>query len=529
MALLGNLLKGGLSLTTRIQNRKVNFAKVQRKTLSKLLAKARYTQFGEQYNFEEILNTAVFEEDKSFYEKYKQLVPVHNYEKMYREWWHKAREGEKNVCWPGRVKYFALSSGTSEAASKYIPVTKAMTKSFRNTSIRQILSLGRYKELPSDIYEKNFLMIGGSSDLTAIDEGRFEGDVSGINAKNIPFWFEPYYKPGREIARERDWTRKLEKIVEEAPNWDIGFMAGVPAWLQIIMEKIIERYQLNNIHDIWPNLTVFGHGGVSFEPYRVGFEKLLAHPLIYIDTYLASEGFIAFQNRPDADGMKLVLDNGIFYEFVPFNEQNFNEDGELVANPETLMIDDVKEGVDYALLISTCSGAWRYLIGDTIKFVNKRRAEISVTGRTKHYLSLCGEHLSVENMNKAIELTAEELGIRVKEFTVAGVRADSLFAHHWYIGTDDEVDPEQLRDKIDSHLKLLNDDYIVERRHALKEVIVTVLPSKAFYGWMEKKGKMGGQNKFPRVLKKNLVGEWEVFLQEKGFPSKSSQSSVDAL
>jgi hypothetical protein len=189
----------------------------------------------------------------------------------------------------------------------------------------------------------------------------------------------------------------------------------------------------------------------------------------------------------------------------------------------------VKEGVDYALLISTCSGAWRYLIGDTIKFVNKRRAEISVTGRTKHYLSLCGEHLSVENMNKAIELTAEELGIRVKEFTVAGVRADSLFAHHWYIGTDDEVDPEQLRDKIDSHLKLLNDDYIVERRHALKEVIVTVLPSKAFYGWMEKKGKMGGQNKFPRVLKKNLVGEWEVFLQEKGFPSKSSQSSVDAL
>lgn len=513
MAILGNLLKGGISLSTKIQSNNVNFAKVQRKTLSRLLSRARYTQFGQHYNFEEILDAAVFEEGNTFYEKYKQLVPVYNYEKIYREWWHKAREGEKNVCWPGPVKYFALSSGTSEAASKYIPVTKSMTKSFRNTSIRQILSLGRYTELPSDLYEKNFLMIGGSIDLTAIDKGRFEGDVSGINAKNIPFWFEPYYKPGREIARERDWTRKLEKIVEEAPNWDIGFMAGVPAWMQIIMEKIIDHYQLNNIHDIWPNLAVFGHGGVSFEPYRVGFEKLLAHPLIYIDTYLASEGFIAFQNRPNADGMKLVLDNGIFYEFVPFNNKNFDEDGELVANPQTLMIDEVEEGVDYALLISTCSGAWRYLIGDTIKFANKKMAEITVTGRTKHYLSLCGEHLSVENMNKAIRLTAEELGINIKEFTVAGIRADSLFAHHWYIGTDDHAEATLLRDKIDNHLKVLNDDYVVERRHALKDVIVTVLPSSAFYGWMEKRGKMGGQNKFPRVLKQSLIDDWQAYLE----------------
>jgi len=229
MALLGNLLKGGLKLTVSIQREKNNHAKVQRKTLSKLLAKARYTQFGEKYNFEEILNTAVFDEGNTFYEKYKQFVPVHNYEKIFREWWHKAHEGEKNVCWPGRVKYFALSSGTSEAASKFIPVTKAMTKSFQRTSIRQILSLGRYEELPSDLYEKGFLMIGGSTDLSSIDEGRFQGDVSGINAANIPFWFERYYKPGPEIARERDWSRKLEKIVEEAPNWDIGFMAGVPA------------------------------------------------------------------------------------------------------------------------------------------------------------------------------------------------------------------------------------------------------------------------------------------------------------
>lgn len=516
MALLGNLLKGGLKLTSKIQAQKKNNAKVQRKTLSKLLAKARYTRFGEQYDFEDILHAAVFDDGRVFYEKFKEKVPVHNYEKMYREWWKEAREGEKNVCWPGKVKYFALSSGTSEAASKYIPVTKAMTKSFRNTSLRQIFSLGHYEELPSDLYEKDFLLIGGSIDLTPIDEGRYEGDVSGINAKNIPFWFERYYKPGREIARERDWTRKLEKIVEEAPSWDIGFMAGVPAWLQIIMEKIIERYNLDNIHDIWPNLSVFGHGGVSFEPYRAGFEKLLGKPLIYLDTYLASEGFLAFQNRPNADGMALVLDNGIFYEFVPFNDQNFNEDGELIDTPKTLMIDEVEEGVDYALLLSTCSGAWRYLIGDTVKFANKRRAEVIVTGRTKHYLSLCGEHLSVENMNKAVELTAEELGITVKEFAVAGVRHDSLFAHQWYIGTDDPVDANLLSEKIDAHLKVLNDDYVVERRHALKEVFVTPLPPSVFLGWMEKRGKMGGQNKFPRVLKKGILTDWQNYLQEQG-------------
>ena len=294
-------------------------------------------------------------------------------------------------------------------------------------------------------------------------------------------------------------------------------MAGVPAWLQIIMEKIIERYELDNIHDIWPNLSVFGHGGVSFEPYRAGFEKLLGHPLIYIDTYLASEGFIAFENRPDADGMHLVLNNGIFYEFVPFNEQNFNEDGELIDNPQTLMIDEVVEGIDYALLLSTCSGAWRYLLGDTVKFVNKRRAEIVVTGRTKHYLSLCGEHLSVENMNKAIELASDELGITVKEFTVVGIRKDSLFAHHWYIGTNDPIDVTTLRDSIDKHIKVLNDDYVVERKHALKDVIVTTLPPDTFFGWMQKRGKMGGQNKFPRVLKKDLIADWEEYLKTQGY------------
>jgi hypothetical protein len=280
----------------------------------------------------------------------------------------------------------------------------------------------------------------------------------------------------------------------------------------LLLEKIIAHYNVKTIHDIWPNLMVFCHGGVSFEPYRQGFEKLLAHPITYIETYLASEGFIAFQTHPNAEGMQLVLNNGLFFEFIPFTEQNFSADGDLAENPQTLMIDDVEEGKEYALLLSTCSGAWRYLIGDTIRFVSKSRSEIVITGRTKHFLSLCGEHLSVDNMNKAIEMVSDDLSISIREFTVAGVAHDTLFAHHWYVGTDDTVDAVDLRNRIDARLVQLNDDYAVERKHALKEITVTVLPTATFYKWMEAKGKMGGQHKFPRVLKKGLISEWDAFL-----------------
>ncbi len=221
-------------------------------------------------------------------------------------------------------------------------------------------------------------------------------------------------------------------------------------------------------------------------------------------------------------GMELVCDNGLFFEFIPFNQQNFDSDGTLQPNAETLMVDQVEEGVEYALLMSTCSGAWRYLIGDTVKFVNKQRGEIVITGRTKHYLSLCGEHLSVDNMNKAIDLVSDEMGLTVKEFTVCGVPYDSLFAHHWFIGVEeDNVDTDLLKKKLDARLSELNDDYAVERKHALKEIFVTVLPNKAFYGWMESKGKMGGQHKFPRVFKNFLIDDWKNFLKQNNYQINS--------
>ena len=212
--------------------------------------------------------------------------------------------------------------------------------------------------------------------------------------------------------------------------------------------------------------------------------------------------------------MKLSLDTGIFFEFIPFNEKNFTSDGEVVTNPETLMIDEVEEGVDYALLLSTCAGTWRYLIGDVIRFENKEECEIMISGRTKHYLSLCGEHLSVENMNKAIQLVSEELNISISEYTVAGITHGSLFAHKWYVGTDDAIDKEMLRKRLDEKLKELNDDYRTERIAALKDVFLEVLPVSAFYKWMELKGKVGSQNKFPRVVKKTQLEEWDKFVEQ---------------
>jgi len=423
-------------------------------------------------------------------------------------------EGTPDVCWPGVIKYFALSSGTSEAASKYIPITKELIRSNTITSFRQFLTLSKYEDVPKSAIGKGWMILGGSTQLQK-GPTYYAGDLSGIQQKNIPLLFQGLglYKPGKKIAREKDWAKKLDEIVEKAPSWDIGFIVGVPAWLQLCMEKIIERYQLNNIHDMWPNLSFYVHGGVAMEPYKKGFEKLLGKPITYIETYLASEGFLAYQNRQDAIGMHLALNNNIFFEFVPFDENNFDADGNMVDNPEAYMIHEIEENKDYSLLISTNAGAWRYAVGDTVRLIDRENSEIIITGRTKHFLSLVGEHLSVDNMNKAIEMVSEELNISIPEFTVAGIPHGNFFAHQWYIATNDQVDSNQIKLLLDQKIKEINDDYEVERKHALKDIFVTVLPEQTFMDFMEKKGKIGGQHKFSRVLKGKMLEEWKKFLE----------------
>jgi len=477
----------------------------QIRVLKKLLKKARFTEFGQQYRFDEVL----LSHDPG--KKFQELVPVHDYDKIYEQWWKKTIDGVPDVTWPGKIKYYALSSGTSGAASKYIPVTRDMMRSNSINYLKQFLSLLGNEDANRKAFAKGFLMLGGATDLTKGKAGWYAGDLSGILAKKRPFWFQTFYKPGGRIAAIKDWNQKLSEIVEHAKDWDIGYIVGIPSWCQMCMEMIVEHYKVKNIHEIWPNLSFFVHGGVSFEPYKKGFERLLGKPIVYIENYLASEGFLGYRAK-GTSGINLILNNNIFFEFVPFDDKNFDSEGVMIEKPDAKMIHEVEKGKEYALLMSTNSGVWRYLLGDTVKFTNPEKGEILITGRTKHFLSLVGEHLSVENMNRAISLVSEEFNISIPEYTVVGFPYENLFAHKWYIVTNDHIDPKQLRKRIDENLRTLNDDYATERDSALKEVFLEVLTEQRFMQFMEQKGKLGDQHKFPRVMKGKMLKEWEQFL-----------------
>ncbi|MCC6447133.1 MAG: GH3 auxin-responsive promoter family protein [Chitinophagaceae bacterium] len=509
MAILGHIIKRALRIRKNFTIKTGTPRSYQIQVLKRLLRKAENTEFGEFYHFREILNT-----DK-VYEKFFNEIPNHNYNQMYEKWWRKCHlEGKENVSWPGKVKYFALSSGTSESASKHIPVTSDMIKSVNNAGFKQFYSMQNFS-LPSDVFGKGILMLGGTTTLFEKND-YFEGDMSGISARNMPRWVSfLLYKPGPRISKRPKWEDRIKLIVRKAPSWNVSVVCGVPAWVQIVFEEILAYHKVNNIHEIWPNLSLYIHGGVSFDPYKESFKNLLGKPITYIETYMASEGSFGFQARPNTNGIRLVLNNNIFYEFVPFNQENFTEDGEIKIEAKAYMIHEVVEEKEYAVLLSTCSGAWRYLIGDVVKFTSVKNAEIIIVGRTKQFLSLCGEHLSIDNMNKAIDITQKEFNIKIKEFTVSGFVHEGKFAHKWYIGCDDQIDENAVLSKIDETLSILNDDYAVERQSALPHLFIHTLPSKVFVDFLHETGKFGAMNKFPRVLKNGNLSNWENFLKRK--------------
>lgn len=505
MPILGTIIKGAIDIRSLIPGRK-NIYNQQVKQLHKLITKAMFTDFGTQFKFREL---ALQEDPVKAFQK---LVPVYDYQSIFDAWWHRALKGEKNVCWPGKINHFALSSGTSEASSKHIPVTKEMIRCIHKGTLKQILSTKHFNFNKAQ-YETEVLFVGGSTNLT-FNGTYFSGDLSGITTGTQPRWFQNFSLPGPAIRSLANWENKLQEIVDNAKQWDVGFICGVPAWIQILFERIIKHYNVKTIHDIWPNLAIYVHGGVAIHPYKKSIDALCAKQLIYLDTYMASEGFLAYQERPNEEqGMKLITDNKMFFEFIPFNEENFDGDGNVMPNPQVLNITEVVLAQDYAVVITNCAGAWRYLIGDTIRFTDLARCEVIVSGRTKHFLSLCGEHLSVDNMNQAVKLVSKELNLHINEYCVVGVSHEGLFAHHWYLGIDKEVDGSLLKEKLDGHLKSLNDDYAVERTHALKDVLITILPNHTFIDFLASKNKLGGQSKFPRVLKGKQLNEWVAFLE----------------
>lgn len=509
MALLGNLIARSLEVRKQFKLSVASPRTYQRHTIRQLLERGQYTAFGKHYDFAGILSKEV-----DFIKAFREKVPVHTYNEMYEQWWHRCLEGEENVTWPGKVKYFALSSGTSESASKHIPVTQDMLKSTKKVGFKQLYSMTDFK-IPPVAFQKGVLMLGGTTSLFNRGEV-YEGDMSGISAKNMPRWLSNlFYKPGQKISKRPKWEDRIKLIVRNAKNWDVGTVCGVPAWVQIVLEEVIRYHKVKNIHEIWPNLSIYIHGGVSFEPYRDSFKKLLGKNITFIETYMASEGSFGFKARPGNHGIKLVLNAGIFYEFVPFTSDNFDEDGNPKPNPTTYLIDEVKEDTEYAVMISTCAGAWRYIIGDVVRFTDAKEYEIAIVGRTKQFLSLCGEHMSVDNMNKAIDTVSKKLGFTIREFAVAGFPYQNLFAHRWYIGCDDEsISAEKVKQILDETLCEVNDDYAVERTSALKEVFVELMPNDTFYDYMRSIGKEGAMNKFPRVLKNGALKKWEEYLEQ---------------
>ncbi|MCP4438840.1 MAG: GH3 auxin-responsive promoter family protein [Aureispira sp.] len=508
MSLSGRLIKGGLKLHNRIHNSKCPPQQLQLKSLTSLLKKAEYTTFGQHYGFSTIL------ESNDLIQAFQQQVPLHEYNDIFEQWWHKMLEGEANICWPGKVDHFALSSGTSGSPSKHIPISKDMLQAIQKTSALMLSNTSKNFKFPAAFYSKHFFVLGSSMSLNKKGDV-WIGDISGINAKHLSPFYERFYKPGKRIASIQDWDDRIAEVAKEAPNWDIAALAGIPSWVQLMLERIIEHHNLKSIKDIWPNLQVFVSGGIALGPYRKRLEQLVSKDLVYIDTYYTSEGCLAYQARMDNKGLplKLLLDNGIFFEFIPFDDDNFDQ-GQVRPNAQAITIDQVKEGIDYALVISTCAGAWRYLLGDTVRFVDTTKAEIIITGRTKHFLSVCGEHLSVDNMNQAVLAIEEELDVSIPEFTVQAVKVDNHFEHHWHLGTKDtNLDTARLTALLDQHLCRLNDDYQTERRdNLLKAIKVTVLPLHTFYDWHASQGKLGGQSKFPKVLTKEQYQDWLEFI-----------------
>lgn len=485
----------------------------QKKLLRSLLNKARKTEFGKTFNFEGILSSA------NVVKEFSNTVPVFTYEKILNGWWSRMLEGKENVSWPGKTYCFALTSGTSADTSKRVPVSAEGLSSMIKVGRRQLFTLANH-ELPKKFYKTDVLMLGGATEFVKQAQHQ-EADLSGILVGKLPFWFGDFYKPGADIAKERSWDKKLERIVKEARNWDIGIIAGVPTWVQLLIEKIIEFYDVKHIHEIWPNLNIYAHGGVSFEPYKGTFEKLLGHPIIYQETYLASEGFFAYEDGLVKD-LKLVLDCGTYFEFIPFNRDNFDTEGNLMENAKVLSLSEVQENKPYAILITNNSGAWRYLIGDVIEFKDLEIYTIRIVGRTKHFLSLCGEHLSVDNMNQAIQALNKKFPLGIKEFTVIGEPKNNKFQHRWYIGVDNQETLDQFKGnetiatELDNLLKELNDDYAVERKAILKEIKLSLLLNSTFYDYMRKEGRMGGQYKFPRVLDASKSIKWKSFLKTLG-------------
>lgn len=506
MKIIGRIFKITAEIShKRIIKKNIDY-KNQLLVLRNLLSAAKHTQFGFFHNFIKILARP------DVVTQYQTIVPIADYDEFYNKWLHKTIAGQKDTTWKGKIKYYALSSGTTGSPSKRIPVSIQMIRSFQKTTLMQFSVLHELA-LDDSFFDASMLAFGGTTKLIRTGK-HIEGDLSGILKKHASVLIKPFTKPGAKIAAIKDWNEKIDAIVEKAPQWNIGLIAGIPSWCLILLERIISHYQLKDIHDIWPNFQVYVHGGVYMGPYEDRFKKICGRKVFLLDTYLASEGYFAYQTDSKKPSMKLLLNSNIFYEFVPFNSNYFNEEGELISKHNAITISEVKLGIDYALVISSNAGLWRYLLGDLVRFTNISEKEIIITGRIKQFLSLCGEHLSLDNIYSALKNIKKKGLMEEAEFTIS---VDLIKQYHHYFIESNKLHPDanQLIKLIDTELCKINDDYKSARKYTLKSPQITIIPEGTIYQFMAYRGKLGGQNKMPCILNEEQKHDWLAFLREK--------------
>ncbi|MFP4470717.1 MAG: GH3 auxin-responsive promoter family protein [Bacteroidales bacterium] len=461
---------------------------VQLEWLKKLLSSARDTEWGKKYGYATINDARTFS----------QRVPLNDYNSL-KPYIERLRKGEQNLLWNTEIKWFAKSSGTTSDKSKFIPVSSEALEECHYKATRDLLSIYFNNHPDTRIFEGKGLIMGGSSSISEINnESYYTGDLSAILIQNMPFWAQFKSTPNTSIALMDEWESKIEKMAHVTKDHDVTSISGVPSWTLVLIKRILEVTGKKNLSEVWPNLEVFFHGGVNFNPYRQQYRQLIdSKQMTYMETYNASEGFFGIQDRTDHNDMLLMLDYGIFYEFIPFEELD-NE------NPKVIGLDQVEAGNNYAVVISTNGGLWRYMIGDTVTFTSTNPYRIRITGRTKNFINAFGEELIIDNAEKALEKACEKTGAIVSEYTAAPVyfNNNENAAHEWIIEFEKEPDDtDAFTDALDAALKSLNSDYEAKRYKdmVLRKPVIRAVPNRTFYNWLKKRDKLGGQNKVPRL------------------------------
>jgi hypothetical protein len=494
-----SILSKAISVLARLRYNRINTwvtqpAEVQRFVLQSLVTQAQYTAFGKKYGFDTMFTIKEF----------KNRIPLQEYDDV-QPYIAQMMNGEENILWNTPVEWFAKSSGTSSDKSKFIPISQESLKDNHFKASKDVLTK-YYKNFPdSNLLTGKSLVVGGSHQIAEVTEGVKYGDLSAVLMQNSPFWGEWLRTPELRIALLDEWENKLEQLATTTAEENVTMLAGVPTWTLLLLKRILQIKNKKTIAEVWPNLELYINGGVSFVPYRKQFEEIIGKKINYLEIYNASEGFIAAQEQPDDNGMMLFTEHGIFYEFLPI--ENYGK-----KNAATLGLHQVKLNTNYALVVSTTGGLWRYIIGDTIMFTSLNPYKIIITGRIKHYINVFGEELMVDNADKAIAIACQQTNAVVNDYTAAPIyfTENDNGAHEWLI--EFEKEPSDLfayTEALDAALQNANSDYQAKRHKniALRLPTVQALPKGIFAAWLKNKGKFGGQHKIPRLSNERTIVE----------------------